>query len=125
MNAWTDERVEWVIGTLLRWGVVLAAVVVLAGGALYLALEGSTIPDYGIFHGESADLRAAVAIAREAFSLRPVGLIQFGLLMLIATPVARVALSVVVFVLKKDTVYIFVTLFVLSVLAFSLARVAP
>ena len=51
MRAWTDERVERVIGTLLRWGVILAAAVVLAGGVMYLARYGSTIPDYRVFRG--------------------------------------------------------------------------
>ena len=42
MRAWTDERVERMIGALLRWGVILAAAVVLAGGAMYLVRYGST-----------------------------------------------------------------------------------
>jgi hypothetical protein len=34
MRAWSDDRVQWVIGTLLRWGVVLAAAMVLVGDAM-------------------------------------------------------------------------------------------
>jgi uncharacterized membrane protein len=49
------------------------------------------------------------------------GIIQLGLLLLIATPVARVAFSVVAFALERDRLYVGITLIVLAVLAFSLA----
>ena len=48
-------------------------------------------------------------------------MIQFGLLLSIATPVARVAFSVVAFALQRDWLYIVVTLIVLAVLTYSLA----
>jgi uncharacterized membrane protein len=120
MRAWTDERVERVIGTLLRWGVILAAAVVLAGGVMYLARHGSTIPDYRVFRGEPSDLRTVSGIVTGAISWHSRGLILFGLLLLIATPVARVAFSVVAFALQKDRTYVVVTLIVLAVLLYSL-----
>ena len=122
MRAWTDERVEGVIGNLLRWGVILAAAVVLAGGAIHLFRYGSTISDYRVFHGEPSDLRDVSGILKGAFSWNSRGLIQFGLLLLIATPVARVAFSVVAFALQRDRTYVVVTLIVLGVLLYSLAR---
>ena len=120
MRAWTDERVERVIGTLLRWGVILAAAVVLAGGVMYLARYGSTIPDYRVFRGEPSDLRNVSGIVTGAVSWHSRGLILFGLLLLIATPVARVAFSVVAFALQRDRAYVVVTLIVLAVLLYSL-----
>jgi uncharacterized membrane protein len=45
---------------------------------------------------------------------------QLGLLLLIATPVARVAFSVFAFALQRDRLYVVVTLAVLGVLAFSM-----
>jgi uncharacterized membrane protein len=122
MRAWTDERVEQVIGTLLRWGVVLAAAVVLAGGIMYLARYGSTIPDYRVFRGEPSDLRNVSGIVTGAVSWHSRWLILFGLLLLIATPVARVAFSVVAFALQRDRTYVVVTLIVLAVLLYSLTR---
>jgi uncharacterized membrane protein len=53
-------------------------------------------------------------------ALRPASVIQLGLLLLIATPVARVAMSLVAFILQRDRVYVVVTLIVLAVLIFSL-----
>ena len=48
------------------------------------------------------------------------GLIQIGLLLLIATPVARVAMAVVGFLWRSDRLYTVVSLIVLLILAFSL-----
>jgi uncharacterized membrane protein len=125
MRAWTDERVERVIGTLLRWGVILAAAVVLAGGIMYLARYGSTIPDFRVFRGEPSDLRTVSGIVTGAVSWHSRGLILFGLLLLIATPVTRVAFSVVAFALQRDRTYVVVTLIVLAVLLYSLASAGP
>src|SRR4030042_2793837 len=125
MRAWTDERVERVIGTLLRWGVSLAAAVVLAGGVMYLARYGSTIPDYRVFRGEPSDLRNVSGIVMDAVSWRSRGLIMFGLLLLIATPMARVAFSVVAFALPRDRTYVMVTLIVLAALLYGLTRAGP
>ncbi|MCL5965632.1 MAG: DUF1634 domain-containing protein [Deltaproteobacteria bacterium] len=125
MRAWTDKRVEQVVGILLRAGVILAAAVVLAGGTIHLARHGSAFPDYRVFHGEPAELRHVSGIVAEAFRPDGRGLIQLGLLLLIATPVARVAFSVVAFALQKDRTYIVVTLIVLAALLYGLAGAGP
>jgi uncharacterized membrane protein len=46
---------------------------------------------------------------------------QLGLLLLIATPVARVAFSLAAFAVQRDRLYVVVTLVVLGVLTFSMA----
>jgi len=119
-HEWTDERVEKIIGNLLRVGVILAAAVVFAGGVLYVAKYGHTQPEYKTFRGEPSDLRTVSRIFDEAISLHGRGLIQLGLLLLIATPVARVAFSVVAFGVERDWLYVGVTLIVLAVLLYSL-----
>ncbi len=117
---WTPGHAERVIGTLLRAGVLLAATVVVLGGALYLVRHGGATPEVAVFEGEPADLTSPHGILRDALALRARGIIQLGLLLLIATPVARVALSVVVFALEKDRGYVGVTLIVLALLLYSL-----
>jgi uncharacterized membrane protein len=119
-RGWSDERIEQAMGTLLRAGVLLAAAVVLLGGTLVLGHHGSTVADYRVFHGQPPDLRTVPGILTDALAGRGRGLIQLGLLMLIATPVARVAFALVAFVLQRDRVYATATLIVLAVLAFSL-----
>ena len=116
----TDERVENLLGNLLRAGVVLAAIVVLAGGALYLAQHGAEVLDRQAFQGEPAQLRSPQRIVADALSGRGRGVIQLGLLLLIATPVARVAFSVVAFAWQRDYLYVALTLFVLAVLLLSI-----
>ena len=118
---WTDQRIDAIIGSLLRAGVIVAAVLVLSGGALYLARHGSTIPDHHVFHGEPAYLRDLGGILSAARVLDGPGLIQLGLLVLLATPLVRVAFSVLAFALQRDRTYVVVTSIVLAVLLYSLA----
>ena len=118
---WTDQNVEEWIGNLLRVGVTLAAAVVLFGGSIYLVRHGRTAPQYRVFRGEPADLRTISGIVKEALVFQGRGLIQLGLLLLIATPVARVAFSVAAFAIQRDRLYVVVTLIVLAVLVYSLA----
>ncbi len=119
--AWTEQRVDEIIGTLLRIGVIVAAALVLSGGVLYLVRHGSTIPDYRAFHGEPAYLRGVSGILSAARTLDGPGLIQLGLLVLLATPLVRVAFSVLAFALQRDRTYVVVTSIVLAVLFYSLA----
>jgi uncharacterized membrane protein len=117
---WTDERVEQVVGNLLRTGVLLAAAVVLLGAAVYLARHGTELADRRAFHGEPEDLRNPAGIVRDALALSGRGLIQLGVLLLIATPVARVVFSAWAFARQRDWTYFLVTLVVLAVLSISL-----
>jgi uncharacterized membrane protein len=119
-SIWTDERFEGVLGSVLRWGMVASAVVVAAGAVIFLLRHGSEAPAYHVFRGEPSDLRTVSGIVAAAWNGRGRGLVQLGLLLLIATPVSRVALSVVVFALKADRRYVLITLAVLTVLLYSL-----
>ena len=119
-RTWTEQQVENIVGNLLRAGVTLAAVVVFGGGALYLIRHGVASPDYRVFHGEPADLRSVSGVVTEALSLQGRGIIQLGLLLLMATPIARVAFSVFAFAQQRDLTYVIVTLIVLAVLLYSL-----
>lgn len=118
--ALTDQQIETTISNLLRGGVILAAVVCLIGGALYLLKYGGEQPHYRVFTGERADLKDIPGILNDALSRSPRGLIQFGLLLLIATPVARVAFSVYGFLRQHDRLYVVFTLIVLAILLHSL-----
>jgi len=119
-RTWTEYEVEQFIGNLLRGGVLLAATVVLLGGSLYLARHGVESPLYGSFRGEPEELRRIPGILADALALRGRGIIQLGLLLLIATPVTRVVCAMVAFALQRDWLYVSVTVIVLSVLVYSL-----
>lgn len=118
----TDERLERMVGTLLRAGVLISAFIVLAGGVWWLAERGDSAPAYHQFHAEPAQLRSVFALIGSLGHPQPETLIQFGLLVLIATPVARVALALMAFLLERDRTYVVLTLIVLGVLLYSLAQ---
>ena len=115
-----DKSVELFLGRLLRWGVLLAAAVVFVGGVWFVAESYDVPQNYRTFRGEPAELRAVPQIVQQAIALRPLGLIQFGLLLLIATPVARVLFSVLGFALERDWMYVTLTLLVLALLVYTL-----
>jgi uncharacterized membrane protein len=115
-SGWSDERVERILGTLLRAGVIIAALVVLAGGVLFLVRHGGEPADHRVFQGEPADYRTLTGIVVAALSGTGRGIIQLGLLLLIATPVARVLFSVIAFARQRDHIYVVLTLIVLAVL---------
>jgi uncharacterized membrane protein len=123
-SQWTDRKVEGIIGSLLRAGVILSALVVLAGGTVYLARHGRSAADYRVFRGEPIELRHIGGIVRDALALHGRGIIQFGLLLLIATPIARVAFSIFGFAAEKDRMYVGFTLLVLLILLYSLIGTA-
>lgn len=108
------------LGRVLRSGVVVAAGLVALGGVISLARRGHTLTDYGDFTGEPEDLRSVPGILASAWTLRGRGLIQLGLLVLMATPVARVAFSVVGFARERDWFYAGAAAAVLALLLISL-----
>ena len=118
--SWTDQRIENILGNLLRAGVLLSALVVSIGGVIYLLRHGHSPMEFRVFRGEPADLRDVRGIIRDTLALRGRGIIQLGLLLLIATPVARVAFSIFGFAEERDRMYVVFTVIVFSILLYSL-----
>lgn len=118
-SARTDQRIDELMGLLLRSGVILAACIVLVGGVIYLTRHVRP-SDYRVFEGEPENLRTISGIFSEAMALHGRGLIQLGLLVLIATPISRVTFSVLAFVYQRDRKYVVFTLIVLGLLLYSL-----
>ena len=119
-RGWTDQRIENTVGRLLQAGVMLAASVVLIGAAIYLKRHAWEPVGYSVFRGEPAVYKTVRGILHGVATWRGRGFVQLGLLLLIATPVARVAFSVWAFAEEKDKMYVTFTLIVLAVLLYSL-----
>jgi uncharacterized membrane protein len=117
----SEQVLERFVAALLRAGVLLAAALVLVGGAALLAREGSAVANYEVFRGEPKELRSVAGILADAAALQSHAIIQCGLLLLIATPVGRVVLAAAGFAWQRDGLYTGVALVVLGVLIFSLA----
>jgi len=119
-NKWTDLRIEIIIGSLLRAGVILAASVVFIGGVLYIARHGHETINYTAFQGEPEALKSIPGVLKGVASGSARAIIQLGLLLLIATPIARVLFSAFAFAFERDYLYVVVTLIVLAILLYSL-----
>ncbi len=119
-QAWDDHRIEVILGNLLRSGVMIAAAVVLWGACIYLFRHAHEPADYRVFRGEPSEFRSIPGVIRSIIDERGRGWIQLGLLLLIATPIARVAFSIVGFALERDRMYVAFTLIVLAILLYSL-----
>ena len=124
-SAWTEERLHSMVSFVLRLGVNLAAAIVIVGAVVFLYRHGHELPQYAVFRGEPTDLRTIGGILHDAAAFSGRGLIQLGLLVLVATPVARVALSLVAFAVQRDRTYVAVTLVVLVLLLLSLTGHTP
>jgi uncharacterized membrane protein len=97
-----------------------SAFVVIAGAVLYLGTHARQSVDYHTFHAEPEQLRGVHSVIHAALDGQATGILQLGLLLLIATPIMRVIFSVFAFALEGDRMYVLFTLIVLTVLLYSL-----
>lgn len=118
----TEQQLEAWLSKILQVGVLIASTVVLLGGILYLIRHGNEPADYRIFHGEPSDLCFPTGIVKAAWRGSSRGIIQFGLLLLIATPIARVAISLSAFLRMRDFNYVAIALLVLISLIYSFLK---
>ena len=116
----SDHAIQQGIGNVLRAGVLIAGGVTLIGGMLLLAQHGGSPAAFGTFRGEPPLLKSLAGITRGALALDGSALAQLGLVLLIATPVARVALTLVAFAIQKDRTYVVITTIVLGLLVYGL-----
>ena len=119
-SKWDDQRVERMLGVLLQTGVILSGIVVLVGGVLYLMRYGQVPARYDTFDAQRGSLRSILSTGKDALHGDGRAIIEWGLLQLIATSVARVFFSMIAFALEKDRLYVLLTLIVLVILLYSL-----
>jgi uncharacterized membrane protein len=115
-----DKRLENAMGNLLRIGLMIASGVVLIGGIVFIVRHGSEHPDYRVFRSQPLDLRTLSGIMSEASQGSGRGIIQLGILLLLATPLARVIAALIGFAIEKDRLYVIISAIVLAVLCFSI-----
>ncbi len=115
-----DRRMEAIMGRLLQSGVFLASLVVATGGVLYVRAHAHDAVDYRTFVSRPVDLHHLGGLVPGVFRGHATAIIETGVLLLIATPIARVVFAAVAFVAERDLLYVAVSLFVLAVLMFGL-----
>jgi uncharacterized membrane protein len=116
----SDHAMEQLVGRLLQIGVLISAIVVMVGGALILTQHGNDPAVYGTFRGEPPYLTSLAGIVRGAVAFDSLAIAQLGLVLLIVTPVLRVAFTLVAFVLQRDRTYIVITTVILALLLYGL-----
>jgi uncharacterized membrane protein len=116
----TDYAVEQLVGRVLQIGVVLSGALLVVGGSMLVAIHGHEVPAYTPFRGEPEQIRTLSGIVHGAVALDSRSIIQLGLVLLIATPIVRVALTLVAFILQRDRIYVYITALVLALLLYGL-----
>jgi uncharacterized membrane protein len=121
-NRLDDARMDIVMGRLLQAGVMLAATVMLAGGAMYLVRHSGQMPDYRVFAAQPLEVRHPAALLRGIARGDAAAILQLGILLLVATPICRVMFAVVAFAMERDRLYVAISLTVLAALLFGMMR---
>ncbi len=114
-----EDRLRLLLAAIMLWGVALAAVVMIAGGAIFLAHHAGQPTGDHKFTGEPADLRHPVAIIKAALHGNDDCLIQVGVLLLLFNPLVRVALAAWGYAASRDWLYAGIGALVLAVLVLS------
>ncbi|MBI3859098.1 MAG: DUF1634 domain-containing protein [Thaumarchaeota archaeon] len=124
LNTADPRRMSDAVSAVLRFGVLLSAAVIALGTLLLLLRFGSLDSGSLLTYYPSAPHGgfdpSLTALAAGLSSLNPYSVIDAGTLILLATPVARVALSALLFAAERDRPYVYITLTVLSLLLFSM-----
>jgi len=123
---WRDpDSMTIVIGNVLRYGVIISAAVILFG--TFLLIQANAVADSSgvltyyanqIPHGSWPVSFSALVAGLTTFS--PYSWIELGVIFLIATPVSRVLISVLLFAAERDRLYVLITFVVLMLLLFSM-----
>ncbi|MFX1703587.1 DUF1634 domain-containing protein [Chitinophaga sp. CC14] len=115
-----DKDIQQLIGKQLRIGVIVSSIIVFVGGVIYLVRHGHEQPSYGDFTGVREGLTNLPGIWQGVIENKGMNIIQLGIVLLIATPIIRIAFSVIAFLIEKDYLYVGITLLVLGIILFSM-----
>jgi len=110
---------DYFLSLVLFLGLLIAIVIVSYGGIELLIISGNESGDYSVFKGEPESLKSFAGILQGFFNGNPLGIIQMGLLILIATPIIRVASCLVLFAIQRDFLYVLISGVVLGILLIS------
>ncbi len=114
------QPIEVKLSRLLQIGVLISSGTIFLGGVMNLLRHGRETVMWERFNGEPAALRSLSGIAEAAMAAQGKGVIQLGVILLIAVPVLRVAVSAIVFLWERDFMFAGLTLLVLVILGYSL-----
>lgn len=111
------RSIESIISVVLRGGVLISGGIILLGVILFFAHHGALNTDVT----KLSFSYTIGGVISQAFHGSAVAVIMLGLMALIATPVSRIAISIVAFALERDWRYTAITAVVLTILIISFA----
>src|SRR6476661_3120349 len=115
-----DNDVQIILGTLLRVGVIISASIVLIGGIIFLTSQSHQTISFAEFNADQTKFSSISNIISGLKTFDGLAIIQFGVLLLIFTPIARIVFSIFSFLMEKDYMYVIIGLIVLCVIITSL-----
>lgn len=114
-----DKKMQYILANVLRISVLMSTLVIVLGGVLLLYAKGNTLVVVGVFKPQEALYVSLPAILKGLQVGNPLAIIQFGVLLLIFTPILRVIFAVLGFIHQKDLQYVAIGLFILVVIFLS------
>ena len=108
------RKTELIISGVLRGGVLLSVAVILGGISYFFALRFAGLLPHAGFPDTLPGVVAGLLRGD------PLAIVVLGLLILLATPVLRVAVSIAAFAIEEDRTYVMITALVLAILLFSI-----
>ncbi|RZK87166.1 MAG: DUF1634 domain-containing protein [Pedobacter sp.] len=115
-----DKDIQVILGTLLRAGVIISMSIVLIGGAIFLIHNKGGITDYKVFKPELAKFSSIAEIFKGVLTFHGDAIVQFGILMLIFTPIARIVFAIFSFLIERDYLYVLIGFIILTIITISL-----
>jgi len=116
-----DTDMQFIIGTLLRYGVWISLSIAAIGGLIYLFGHEAELVQYQTFKEHDHDI---FSVLQNTFigvmHGRGRSIILLGVLLLFLTPILRLVFSLVAFFFEKDYLYVGITLFVIGIICFSI-----
>ncbi|WP_421946188.1 DUF1634 domain-containing protein [Pedobacter sp.] len=116
-----EKDIQVLLGTLLRAGVIISMSIVLVGGVIFLIHNNGAITDYKVFTPELSKFSSITEIFAGLLTMQGDAIVQFGVLMLIFTPIARIIFAIFSFSLEKDYLYVLIGFIILAIIAISLS----
>ena len=115
-----DRDIQIILGTLLRAGVIISMSIVLVGGVIFLIHNKGVITDYKVFKPELSKFSSIASIFKGVLTFQGDAIVQFGVLMLIFTPIARIVFAIFSFLIERDYLYVLIGLIILAIITVSL-----
>ena len=120
-HTYNDKDFQQIISNLLRYGVWISLFFAALGGIIYLIHHGGDIEDYSNFTENDRNLfSVAESVIKGALEGRGESVIFFGVILLFLTPVFRIILSLISFILEKDYLYAAITMIVILIIITSI-----